>query len=410
MTQYYPLIFSCIFLFLCFMFAYIKIRYPFWNLQPVFHVYDIWRRFRSVPYIIHPYRPVKTKFYDPHHIQTFPYLEITEEQQSQFADLLQCHYISSDRLQVTSSAETLKHYFTGNTYTPYISFYYEKEYIPDESNGLILVTNYPVGCITSRHADFYYLDSSSYQKQSVYYLDHICVHREFREKKISRNLIQTHEFYQYTHEPEIHASIFKKEVQLCDGVVPLVKYKTSTFFIRNLKLHPLPDHFILTRVYKENLDLLTNVFQELLTNDPKFFDILAFPSIPSILSLIQSNQYYVYVIKRKSVVYSMYMLKDAKINYDDLVGGDTLELVASVRNTTDPALFYDGFLFSLSAVMKLKPSYKMIVMNDIGHSRILVDEWKKKQDALFENDAAFYLYNMIYPRSPVSTDRCFFCL
>ena len=45
-------------------FVYIKLAYPFWNVQPVYHVYDFWRGFYRRPFRIHPrFHPkIKTKY------------------------------------------------------------------------------------------------------------------------------------------------------------------------------------------------------------------------------------------------------------------------------------------------------------------------------------------------------------
>ena len=70
MIQY---IFSSLFFFTLVLLAYIKIKYPFWNIQPVFHSYDYWRFFYSIPYIVYKYRPVKTKYCDFQQIETTNY-------------------------------------------------------------------------------------------------------------------------------------------------------------------------------------------------------------------------------------------------------------------------------------------------------------------------------------------------
>ena len=86
MIQY---IFSSLFFFFLVLFAYIKIRYPFWNNQPVFHTYDYLRYFYSVPYVIYKYIPVKTKFCDFNQIETASYTECSQESINKMVNLLQ---------------------------------------------------------------------------------------------------------------------------------------------------------------------------------------------------------------------------------------------------------------------------------------------------------------------------------
>ena len=52
---YFIVVLSCFVL----TFAYIKIRYPFWNVQPVYHTYDFWRWFYRTPFLIQRGAPLK---------------------------------------------------------------------------------------------------------------------------------------------------------------------------------------------------------------------------------------------------------------------------------------------------------------------------------------------------------------
>ena len=53
-------------------FAYIKLRYPFWNLQPVYHTYDFWRMIYREPFFIYK-KAISTKFVDLNSINTVIY-------------------------------------------------------------------------------------------------------------------------------------------------------------------------------------------------------------------------------------------------------------------------------------------------------------------------------------------------
>ena len=95
-------------------YAYIKIKYPFWNNQPVLHSYDYWRFLYQIPFIIYKYRPIKTKFYKSNNIKTIPYLEISEEQKKEVLYLLQSNYISNDRILLTIEDKDLDVFIKGH--------------------------------------------------------------------------------------------------------------------------------------------------------------------------------------------------------------------------------------------------------------------------------------------------------
>ena len=122
--NYYALalIFACLSIF-----VYIKIRYPFWNTQPVLHTYDYWRKIGlSTPGIIQKY-PHKTRFYDTtKQIQTREYSKIPSEEIKQIAIFLNANYIPTDKLLSTITEKTLANYCNGHNAPTYISIHREK--------------------------------------------------------------------------------------------------------------------------------------------------------------------------------------------------------------------------------------------------------------------------------------------
>ena len=89
--------YGCIILFfvVIFIIVYIKIKYPFWNIQPVYHSYDFWRYFSQTSFIIQRKLPIKTKFYDNKHVETVVFSEMQDFHMTRLIDLLQCPYLKS---------------------------------------------------------------------------------------------------------------------------------------------------------------------------------------------------------------------------------------------------------------------------------------------------------------------------
>ena len=90
------------------LFAIIKIKYPFWNNQPVFHSYDYWRFFYYTPFLVYKYRPMKTKFCEFNQIKTYPYLETKLQHRKDVCYLLQSNYILNDRILFTIQEQDLE--------------------------------------------------------------------------------------------------------------------------------------------------------------------------------------------------------------------------------------------------------------------------------------------------------------
>jgi hypothetical protein len=395
-----------------FTFAYIKVRYPFWNIQPVFHTYDIWRYAYTMPFIIRKAPlPMKTKYCDFLQIQTYNYLETTLEQRNNIIDLLRCYYVPSDQVLCILTEPILTDYMTGHNEPTYISLYREKQYaLPDSSANIqIKYADGPVGCIISRPLHLYI----NMVKIDAYFLDYICSHRDYQKKHISRNLIQTHEYNQRDRNPNIQIGIFKKESHLCEGVVPFVKYPTYTFPLKKIGRIPrLPPHFTIEQIHKQNLGKLADFFANLISKNG--FTFLGITDMAVISTLITTNQWSIYCMLYNDDVYGYYFFKNANTQYEGLLPNtddcDTLQFTASFSNTESLELFYIGFLHSLKQITKAKKTYKMMLFETISHnSRILVN-WRKENQFVAENPTAYYLYNFVLPRSPLSQEQCFLVL
>jgi len=400
-------------------FAYIKLRYPFWNLQPVYHKYDLWNLFCSEPYSPYKYRPVKTKFCDEQHIKTMSYVDCSREQKQQLVDLLQCFYIPTDRILHTILKKDLDVYLNGANEPAYISFYIEDEYLPigNLSEETIRLITKPIGCITSRPFQLLIrptLREPIYTKLSVYFIDYLCVDRDHETKslEINRKLLQTHEYNQRTKNPSIAISIIKSETNLFDGVVPLFRYNVATFALRDMNVQPMPPHFQVVRIYKENMDVLTDFLHmqaNLMNVFP--FDLCVLPELGTIVAAIRKQLLYAFCIQRENIVYSIYFIKNARLRYED-VDGNTLHCIGSVMNyQMSPEdigkLFFLGLLHSLKDILREKPSFKMILFDDMGHNRTLLRFWRERNTELILNNAAYYAFNWVVPHSSFSAERCF---
>lgn len=379
-----------------FILAYIKIRYPFWNIQPVYHSYDFWKFFVKEPYFVYKSKPIVTKFCDFENVQTYPYSELTPEKQSEMENLVQCYYISSENVLNIITKENLKSYFTGYNEPVYVSFYNEKN---------INNTFLPIGFISSRPVDIL-LDNTSYK---IYFVDYLSINREHLNKKISRKLLQTHEFNSRVLNPNIKCSLLKKEIDLYSGVVPLIQYTTGLYYLRNLSLPSLPKHCVVSRVYKNDLNFLSDFFSKIREHSDNY-NLRIIPDLGSLQTLIKNEILYVYVLKKGLDFIGIYFIKDEKTQYDNMNGAETLHFVASINNCSSEKIFILGFFHTIKALQKYKKYYNFILFDNIGNNELILRTWRKKYTPIIENQAAYYTLNLIHPCSPISYQKSFILL
>jgi hypothetical protein len=232
-------------------------------------------------------------------------------------------------------------------------------------------------------------------------------------KTISRKLLQTHEYNQRIKNPKVLVSLIKKEIELFEGVVPLVQYSTFLFHLRNIHFPNLPPQHEVLQITTENIDIILDFFyiqKNTTETNPFSFDIMILSEIGNIVSLIKQKILYVYCLRNGENILGMYFIKDAKMQYEKLnqedIENNTLQCIGSITNCESNQVFYLGYLHGLRQIIEKNRKYRMILMEEIGHNCFLVNIWRKNHTPIFINDTAYYLFNMIYPRSPVSPDKC----
>jgi hypothetical protein len=392
-------------------FVYIKIRHPFWNLQPVFHAYDYWRYTYTTPFLVYPFRPIQTKFCQFSRIKTIPYLDCSPEQKAEFVNLLQCYYIASDQILHTMDTTTLDDYLTGAGEESYVSFCFHESsrLVPDLKPDVLAV-------ISSRACRLFLFQQTTPVQYPVYFIDFQTVKREQPATTLNRFLLQTHEYNQRMYNPNIAVSLLKKEGDLFDGVVPLVEYTTSMYVLQNRTFPALPPHFHIVQVDSTNMNLLMDFLDIIRTSTSPPFSACVFSEIGTLIALLKHQVFFVSCLRKGDKIYAYYFWKNDQTQYvlPEDIAGDTLHLVASFQETSniDPngRLFYLGCLHALHKIVKYKPTFRILLIDDMAHNAILHAQWRAKHQAKGTHLAAYYTYNLICPCSPVSPEKCLFLL
>jgi len=384
-------------------FIWIKIRYPFWNTQPVRHTYSFMPR-EGVMNRVLP----KTKFYDTSgRISTKVWSSVSNLEIEEMCRVLQSHWIPSDRLFCGIQAPDLAAFGAS-----VVSTFREKVYTTNKGET---PDTKLLGLVLSRPGKLWIrglssLDKASYDKADkatadiysdkatadILIQDYLAVLRGSNSDS-TRRLFDTHEYNTRLLKPDVQVSVFKKEVELLEGVVPLVEYTCYTFYLRNLKLRRLPRDFRIIRVQTQHTDIL----HDFLRSGLQMFDVAITLNIEVLLNLLKTNQMYMYALKRGDQVFGIYWFKNAHVKWDL---GDTLHFVASFKNTENADLFRLGFSHSLREVLREFRDYRMLMMDGIGHNGEIAELWTRTHDIIVKTRCAYYLYN--WGMDQVSREKC----
>lgn len=416
---------------------YLKVSYPFWFIQPVYHTYNIYPRFARDPYIIQNRSPRKTTFCDFKNIVTIPYELLSELQKQSLLRLLLAHYIDSDSIFLSLTGFDIDLLFRGQKYSSYISFFTQEKFIQDQNmvdeeieqekqetkKSLIYRTidwENSLGCMISRPIWIFFSSFSNdiaITPTVAYYWDYICIHRDHKTRNLSRNLIQTNAFNIRMIQPSIYASLFKKETYLCPSVVPLTKYTTHTYFLHNSNITNLSSQYKINRIQKSNMQLWEDFID--MIKSPEWsvlFDISLINDIGTYSSWILSEKWLVYILTYREKdqtdydIGAVYIFQDPKIIYEvseNPNGLPALQFIASVNIMLPDLLFFRGFLHALRDAVRqnVEKTFRVLLFETISHNSSLLQRWQERNVPSLETDTALYLYNMVCPGSPIIPER-----
>ena len=429
-----------------FFILYIKTKYPFWNQIPALHVYDWHRRFLypENPYIVH-ILPKKTKYYEPRLITTTRFSDLADDKRAEMTALLQNHYLPSDRVFFSGQLPDLAAQ-CGNALVSFYSdlricvassesanmqeftdAYYnlvqeDVERTRTDANIIQSVSKIRKieGLVTSRPLQISVSinkDKDDGERRIVLehaqFIEYLCFDKRAASSHKIRQLFHTHEYNQRLLYPSKNITLFKKEVDLCDALVPLVKYDAFTFYLRYRIDGPkLPANWQMVRIQKEHQQHLHDYIGRVASLKDLAqpgFRVSLVAEIGDLITLLQTNQLFAYVLRgpdpeistRLDAVYAIYFFRNAHMKYEDLDAGDTVHFVGAFCNTRNTELYFAGFLQGLREVIKdFSGTPKMLMMDDLGHSRPIVKKWRETHDVILQTPCAYYLCNYVVPRSP----------
>jgi hypothetical protein len=385
-------VFVCILIYLCIL-LYRKIKYPFWNIQPVLHDYDLFSRWIwKTPRIICK-TPVKLKYFhriSTRTIKTEPADTMTREQATQISQFLRENWIPSDRILSTIIEKNIFSLFVGHEYKSFYSVLSGAKVDAETAEPPI------EGVIISHPVIIYFRDTAIKIPASA--IAYMAVKRDEKDDSTIHALFQTHEYTQRIEEPKLAITLFKKEVTGCDSLVPFIQYSCSLYYLRLfMKLPRLPAHYHIVEIgNRTNTDILHNLFERKYIQT--IFPYAILNSMPNILALVKTRQIRIFYLKRKEDVFAFYFYRDPHLFYEDL-NGKQIDLVASFINTEDFELAYHGFLHSLREINREKKPddlYNVFQIHGLGHNQILEEKWKQHHTKILETPVMYYLYNYIH--------------
>lgn len=388
MILYVLLIFSLIIIFIM---GYIRVKFGFWALQPVFHVYNltylIWP-----PGIINHDLPEKNKYTNFKNIETIIYSEISELKINKFVNFVKSHYLQNKDNIYSPKKKNILPYFNGHNTKSFFSFYTEDTLFQDLKKGTTIEDKKLIGIITGRPIHISINNSKNDKinaKFDAYYIDYLCVDKNYRKQGIAPQIIQTHYYNQSHINKNISVSLFKREDELT-GIVPLCVYSTYGFHVKKwtkpLDLHSM---YILLEITEQNFHFLLD-FIKINSNN---FDIVINSDISNIIELIKTKNIFIYVILINDKIISAYFYRKSCTFIEK--GLEVLSCFASINNCDSEEIFIHGFKISFWKTAE-KNNFGFAAIESISHNNVIIKNLILKTAPLIISPTAYFFYNFAY--------------
>lgn len=399
---FYTFIILYIFAILC-----AKIYSPFWFHQPAYHICELYPRIRSLwdksPYWKRNRPPKEGVFCNTKNILTFSYSEISNTLVHDLCSFLQGHYVDTNYSLFYCDETFLSNIHLNDSM---VSFYFDTILKPELEWKEIINNKEIYGSITSR--PFMISFSRFPQKNTIlHFLDFICIHEKFQKKNLSRNMIQTHIYQHGLLEKTPKGYMFHKQGSLCKGIVPLIQYDTYTFVLRDTSMHKLPTNYRIKCLNKTNIDLWRVIYYQMVSQ----YEIVAIPEIQYTIDWLTNERYVIYVssyiYEKVEHVHGVYFFENANIGWDtSLKKPKVVRLAGSMifhkhNHDNNNVLFFRCFLHSLKQYLLDKKEHGILEIPCFGDSDIILAKWQEKYELRNQTTCAYYLYNILYPSSPI---------
>ena len=382
----------------------------FWYYQPVFHVYDVITfgmllGGRGRPgFVIRSSLPVPNRYTNRKAVVFSCFQDVSDIQRQQLVHFLVRHFHRQGNNQYVPTMASVWSTLASEPAHAYVSWYQEPRWLQRSEDGTTVAEPHQEirGMMTSRPG-WLYSSSQSHPADTsstpLYYVDFLCVHRDYRKQNIAPQLIQTHEYHQRHRERTVAVSLFKREGHgsVMTGLVPLVSTVSICFDAHShwQRRASLPPRYVLNEGSPRNIPRLVTFVEEqwMQTKHPR---LLLSPALP--LGLVQHWNAQVeagtvflrfLVDSETEEVEALYCFKASSMLIDR--GHEALTCFASF--VRDPALRVDGFHAAVTSVRAKHSRFGYVVVEDLGDNQALTAALRTETPPCVVSPTAFFLYN-----------------
>ena len=358
----------------------IRLKFQFWSIQPVFHIYDL-HHWIFTNKIIDDDLPKINKYVKLLDIETYDVKKAPRDLVVKSCNFLSDHFLRSKYMEYIPKEKHIMDYLLTHKGVSFISVYSNPTQLYSDSD--VIKDRDIEGVITCRPL---YVKLKNQDEFTVNYVDNLCVHGSSRKKGIAPRLIQTHHYHIRHLNQKVNVCLFKIEGDMT-AIVPLTTYKTLGFQVSNipnLKINTLGASIV--KIGKTNFI----AFKDFMKSESTKYECTINSELQTIQYLINESHIIVYAMIIEGDVMAIYIYRNTP-SYAE--GKKCMELIASVNKAPFEDIFFQGFC---STVRRLNRKYKAdkIFIETTADSGLLTDILTRN-GVIYDTSCptAFFFYN-----------------
>ncbi len=363
---------------ICVIAIYIRLKFQFWSIQPVFHLWDL-HHWIFTNRVISSDLPEINKYVKLLDVQSINVKDASDEHLTDVCNFIKENYLRSKVAEYNPEKKDVVSYLDTNLGKSFISVY-------SKTKNCLTTEKELLGVITSRPLFLNFSDGTSIVTN---YVDNLTVRKDSRKQGIAPRLIQTY-VYQTRRMGANPVCFFKREGDMT-AIVPLTTFQTTGYYTNSLPVLKFDvPNCALVSIKKTNVQ----PFIDLMKTAEKDYECTVNTELTTVLSLIANGQLVVYCVILDGEAVACYVFRNTpSVMKEDKGNSNIAELICSVNKAPFDDIFYAGYVMACKRLKK-RLNIDVATIEQVGDNRKLAALNARNGIAICTScPTAFFLYN-----------------
>lgn len=357
----------------------IRIKSPFWSIQPVFHLYDL-HHWLMTDRVISIDLPGINKYVRLTEVETFHSSKLPSDVLAKGCQCIRDHFLKTEMAEYNPTDNEVLGFLENTQLPSFFSIYSSPQTLIGDAE---LVKERKVHAVITSRPLYVTLNNKTFLAN---YVDNLCVDTAYRKQGLAPRLIQSHEYNMRHKSRSVQVSLFKREGEMT-AIVPLTTYQTVCISAKTIP----------------NKKVEYTTAKVLYVNEQSFGDALAFvkqtagtykccihPDKMAMAYQLKKRYLDCFLLIENGIVYAAFFFKNSSVWVND---EKCIEMVASINNCPHNETFVAAACSAMRRACRRYKAQRIFIESTSANITILKALARYDVPILTSCPTAFFLYN-----------------